>query len=75
MEETREKMEAERQSSANAVQEVQDLINWAATFDSASNEVRHMILARLIKRIEVSRNYEVNIIFRISIDQYTKLAA
>jgi hypothetical protein len=34
-----------------------------------------MILARLIKRIEVSRNYEVNIIFRISIDQYTKLAA
>ncbi len=75
MDETKEKMEAEKQSGINAVDEVRDLMTWAAAFDTASNEVRHMILARLIKRIEISRDYEINIIFRISIEQYTKLAA
>lgn len=75
MNEAREKIEAEKRDNANAVQEVHDLMTWAEAFEAASNEVRHMILARLIKRIEISRDYEVNIVFRIRIEQYTGLAA
>jgi len=37
--------------------------------------MRHVILSRLVKRIEVGRDYEINIIFRISIEQYVQLAA
>ena len=75
MEETRAKMEAEKFSAAEATQEVTDLISWAETFDDASIATKHMIIARLVERIEVSADYEVQIKFRISVEQYMRIAA
>ncbi len=75
MDEARVKMEKEKESSNGAAQEISDLISWASEFDSASNAAKHMILARLIERIEVGRDYNVKIKYRISLEQYTKIVA
>jgi len=45
------------------------------TFDEANAETKHMIIARLVERIEINHDYEVEIKFRISVEQYMRIAA
>ena len=52
-----------------------DLLSWAETFDEANAETKHMIIARLVERIEINHDYEVEIKFRISVEQYMRIAA
>ena len=68
-------METEKASARDAVQEVTDLLSWADAFDQASVEEKHMIIARLVERIEIGHDYEVQIKFRISVKQYMRIAA
>ena len=75
MEEARAKMEKEKDAAQGAAQEVADLLSWADTFDEANAETKHMIIARLVERIEINHDYEVEIKFRISVEQYMKIAA
>ncbi len=75
MEESKAQLEAEKESATVAVQEVTDLIKWAEEFDKANTGTKHMILTRLIERINVGRDYEIEIKFRISVEQYMKIAA
>ena len=64
-------MEKEKYAAQTATQEVTDLLSWAYTFD----EAKHMIIARLVERNEINRDYEVEIKFRISVEQYMRIAA
>lgn len=75
MDETRDKMEAEKATAKNAVQEVTDLLSWAEAFDDATIEEKHMIIARLVERIDTGHDYEIEIKFRISVEQYMRIAA
>ena len=75
MDETRDKMEAEKTTAKNAVQEVTDLLSWAEAFDDATIEEKHMIIARLVERIDIGHDYEIEIKFRISVEQYMRIAA
>jgi hypothetical protein len=75
MDEVKQKMDEEKETSRAAAQEVNDLISWADAFDEASIETKHMIIARLIERIDVGRDYDIQIKFRISVEQYTGTAA
>lgn len=75
MDETRDKMEAEKATAKNAVQEVTDLLSWAEAFDDATIEEKHMIIARLVERIDIGHDYEIEIKFRISVEQYMRIAA
>ena len=75
MDEAKQKMDEEKETSRAAAQEVNDLISWADVFDEASIETKHMIIARLIERIDVGRDYDIQIKFRISVEQYTGTAA
>ena len=75
MEDAKRKMDEEKETSRAAAQEVNDLISWADAFDEASIETKHMIIARLIERIDVGRDYDIQIKFRISVEQYTGTAA
>ena len=52
-----------------------DLLSWADTFDEANAETKHMIIARLVEGIEINHDYEVEIKFRISVEQYMRIAA
>ena len=75
MDETRDKMEAEKATAKNAVQEVTDLLSWAEAFDDATIEEKHMIIARLVERIDIGHDYEIEMKFRISVEQYMRIAA
>ena len=75
MEEAKAKMEKEKDAAQGAAQEVADLLSWAETFDEANAETKHMIIARLVEGIEINHDYEVEIKFRISVEQYMRIAA
>ena len=75
MEAAKAKMEKEKDAAQTATQEVTDLLSWADTFDEANAETKHMIIARLVERIEINHDYEVEIKFRISVEQYMRIAA
>ena len=75
MDEAKAKIETEKASARDAIQEVTDLLSWADAFDQVSVEEKHMIIARLVERIEIGHDYEVQIKFRISVEQYMRIAA
>ena len=50
---------------------VYELINdWAAEFDAADNDTKKMILARLIEKITVDKDYHLNITFYVAADSF-----
>ncbi|MDR1753838.1 MAG: recombinase family protein [Eubacterium sp.] len=48
----------------------QRLVDWSGTFQQSSHETRKMITAYLIKSINVSRGYELDIAFNVSFQQF-----
>ena len=71
MEEAKAKMEAEKEQSKEARREIKELVSWAEVFDDSQPDVRKMIIARLVERIEVGADYTVSIRLRINMKQYT----
>ena len=47
-----------------------DMISWAEMYDTASLEVKKMIVNCLIKRVEVFKGYEVHVEFNIDYQQF-----
>ena len=73
MEEAKAKME--KDAAQTATQEVTDLLSWVDTFDEANAETKHMIIARLVERIEIGHGYKAQIKFHINVEQYMWIAA
>ena len=48
----------------------EEILSWAKIFRSCSNEAKKMILSKLIERIEVGRDYDLKISFRVSYAQF-----
>lgn len=71
MDDAKAKMEEEKVRSKEAMREVGELVSWAEAFDEADPETKHMIIARLIERIDIGADYSISIKFRISTKQYT----
>ena len=70
MEESKARIEAEdRVQKSNKIR-VDEMISWAERFDGASAEAKHMIMAALIDRIEVRKDYEIEIHFRMTAEQF-----
>lgn len=70
METAKVKLNEEKETNRTAVRQVKDLREWAEAFDKANKETRHMILARLIDRVEVGAGYHVTIKFKITYEQF-----
>ena len=68
-------MEKEEATNREAVMQVSNVIKWADIFDEANKETRHMILARLINRVEVGAGYKIMVKFKITYEQFLGLAA
>ena len=71
MEEAKAKMEEEKEESKEARREIKELASWAEVFDDSQPDVRKMIIARLVERIDVSADYSVKIRLKINMKQYT----
>lgn len=75
MKEAKADMEKEEATNREAVMQVSNVIKWADIFDEANKETRHMILARLINRVEVGAGYKIMVKFKITYEQFLGIAA
>ena len=68
-------LESEKDAEAARIRhlssQIQQIHDWAKEFDSASNDTKKMILARMIERITVDRHYYIVIHFFISPESFT----
>ena len=55
---------------ASISSQYEKLVSWAELYDTASMEAKKMIVNQLIKRVDVGRNYQVNITFNFSYEQF-----
>ncbi len=70
MEDAKARMETEKASARETKAQIDELLSWAECFDAADIGTRHMIISRLISRVEVTSGYKIHIDFRISIEQF-----
>ena len=49
---------------------MEQLLTWAEKYDEASYEAKHLIIAALVDRVEVNKNYEVKVFFKVSAEQF-----
>ena len=47
-----------------------EIISWSSLYDSASIEAKKMIINSMIKRVDVYRNYELNVELNMNIRQF-----
>lgn len=78
----RETLIETEQSQADSDQRLRMLVeqyncitDWAQVFDTASDDEKKMILARLIKKITVNRHYEIHLYFYITVGDFLKDAS
>ena len=70
VEEARAKVEAEEKNRKATEAEVERLLTWAERYDEASYEAKHLIIAALVDRVDVNKDHEVKIHFKISAEQF-----
>ena len=70
MEQTRNRMEQEEQNKKATKAQVDELRTWGEIYDGAKDEIRHMIIARLVERIDVEEGNKITIKYRVSFEQF-----
>ena len=70
MEQTRNRMEQEEQNRKATKAQVDELRTWGEIYAGAKDEVRHMIIARLVDRIDAEAGNKITINYRVSFEQF-----
>lgn len=70
MENAEARLQTEKENAKEAKAQIDELLSWAECFDKTDVGTRHLIIARLIERVEVSSGYKIHIKFRISLEQF-----
>ncbi len=69
-----EKAESEVESSKSLIKDLNEqydeIISWSSLYDSTSIEAKKMIVNSMIKRVDVYRNYELNVELNMNIRQF-----
>ena len=55
-------------------EQYRQIVDWAEEFGSANNDTKKMILARIIEKITVDRNYHITMTFFITEDDFREKA-
>lgn len=69
MEEAENRMHAEDRNNRATRLEIDEIQNWAERYDEISPEAKHMVIARLVDRIEVGNGYKVHIQMKVELEQ------
>ena len=69
-EEAQTRMQAEQENAKATKAQVDELLSWAQCFDKADIGTKHLIVSRLIERVDVRTGYKVHIKFKISLKQF-----
>ncbi len=70
MVEAQTRMEAEKENAREIKARIDELLSWAECYEKANIGTKHLIVGRLIERVDVSTGYKVHIKFRISLKQF-----
>ena len=70
MEEAQTRMQAKKENAKETKAQIDELLSWAECFEKADIGTKHLIVARLVERVDVSTGYKVHIKFRISLKQF-----
>ena len=70
MQDAQVRMDAEKENAKEAKSQIDELLSWAECYDKADIGAKHLIVARLVERVDVSTGYKVHIKFRISLKQF-----
>ena len=70
---TTEKLEETLQSANQVLREYDQLIGWAEMYDHCIFEAKKMIVAQFAKAVHVRRDYEIDIEFSVSFEEFQAL--
>ncbi len=70
MEQAKARVDEDKKNRKVTEAKVDQLLNRAEKYDEASFEQKHLIIAALVERIEVKRNYEIHIKFKVYAEQF-----
>ena len=62
--------ENEESRLKHLTQQYQSISDWAKEFDSATSDAKKMILARIVRKITVDRNYHITMSFFVTLDEF-----
>ena len=69
MEDAESQMNAAERNTRATKSEIDEIRNWAEHYDEISVEAKHMVIARLVERIEVGNGYKVHIQMKVELEQ------
>ena len=61
------------QSASQVLREYDQLISWAEMYDHCTFEAKKMIVAQFVKAVHVRRDYEIDIEFNVSFEEFQAL--
>ena len=61
------------QSASQVLREYDQLIGWAEMYDNCTFEAKKMIVAQFVKEVHVRRDYEIDIEFNVSFEEFQAL--
>ena len=70
MEEAQTRMQEEQENAKATRAQVDELLSWVECFEKADIGTKHLIISRLIERVDISTGYKVHIKFKISLKQF-----
>ena len=59
-----------KENAKEAKAQIDELLSWAECFEKADIGTKHLIVGRLIERVDISTGYKMHIKFRISLKQF-----
>ncbi len=69
MEEAENRINAEDRNARCTKAEISEIRNWVDRYDEIDVEAKHMVIARLVDRIEVGKDYTVHIQLKVALEQ------
>ena len=62
-------------STENLQHEYNQLLTWADLYGKSSFEAKKMIISQFIKAIRVGRDYDIEIVFNVSFEEFSRYGA
>ena len=73
IQETTTELEETLRSASQVLREYDQLVGWAEMYDNCTFEAKKMIVAQFVKAVRVRRDYEIDIEFNVSFEEFQAL--
>ena len=70
---TEDALEETLRDASQVLREYDQLVGWAEMYDNCTFEAKKMIVAQFVKAVRVRRDYEIDIEFNVSFEEFQAL--